>query len=216
MVINAHDPLLEVNLQENVREIEDLMQFARGTVLDVGANVGSHSINFARVADTVYAFEPQPRTFYNLCANLLLNLVYNVLPLNIALGSYDGQTNVANLDPTQPNTPMGVQVGNGAQQIPMRTIDTLEISPVHFIKIDVEGHELEVLKGAVETLDRENPIVFVEIHEKGLIQPIIDLMEGHGYIAQEHITVCMPDENNEPIWLTTGYLCYREGRIKWV
>lgn len=217
MIINSHDPLIETNLQENVREIEELMQFARGAVLDVGANVGSHSINFAKVADVVYAFEPQPRTYYNLCANLLLNLVFNVIPFNMALGSYDGETRVANLDPTKPNTPMGVQVGNGQQPVRMATIDSLNISPVHFIKIDVEGHELEVLKGAYLTLKYENPILYVEIHDKALIQPIVELMAKHGYLSQEYITVCMPDkETGEPIWLTTGYLFYREGRIVWV
>lgn len=215
MVINAHDPLLECNLTENIKEIEDLMQFAAGTVLDVGANVGSHSINFARKAEAVYAFEPQPKTFYNLCANLLLNLVHNVLPFNMALGNYNGETRVANLDPTKPNTPMGVQVGNGQQPVAMRTIDSLGISPIHFIKIDVEGYELEVLRGATDTLKKENPIIYVEIHDKRLIQPIVTFMMDLGYLAQEHITVCMP-KDNDTIWLTTGYLFYREGRIKWV
>lgn len=215
LIINTHDPLLQTNLQENVREIEDLMQFSRGVVLDIGANVGSHAINFSKVADIVYAFEPQPRTYYNLCANLLLNLVFNVVPFNQALGSYCGETRVANLDPTQPNTPMGVQVGNGDQPVAMRTIDSLGISPIHFIKIDTEGHELEILRGAQETLRKENPILYVEIHEKHLIQPIVDLMEGLGYLAQEHITVCMPSDAGD-IWLTTGYLFYREGRIVWV
>lgn len=217
MLINSHDPLLPTNLRENFREIEDLMQYARGTVLDVGANVGSHSINFAKVADVVYSFEPQPRTYYNLCANLMLNLVYNVLPLNMALGSYDGETRVANLDPTKPNTPMGVQVGNGAQPVPMRTIDSLGIKPVDFIKIDVEGHELEVLRGARDTLEKHNPIVYVEIHEKGLIKPIVDLLGEYGYKSQEHITVFTPDPGTkQPLWLTTGYLCYRDGRVVWV
>lgn len=212
MIINHHDPLLAGNLQENVREIKELMQFAGGIVLDVGANVGSHSINFAKVADVVYAFEPQPRTYYNLCANLLLNLVYNVIPFNRALGSYNGATQVANLDPTKPNTAMGVQVGNGSQIVPMCTIDSLELSPVHFIKIDVEGYELEVLRGAVETLARENTIVYVEIHKKELIEPIKELMEELGHVSQEYLTVVM----HGGIWLTTGYLFYKEGRIKWV
>lgn len=217
IIVNAHDPLIETNLQENIREIEDLMQFAAGVVFDIGANVGSHSINFAKIAKAVYAFEPQPRTYYALCANLLLNMVHNVAPFNMALGSYNGTTHVANLDPTKQNTPMGVQVGNGTQPVPMRTVDSLEISPIDFIKIDVEGHEFEVLRGAYETLSKQNPIVYVEIHSKDLIEPIVEYMRFLGYTDQEHITVCMPDkETGGTIWLTTGYLFYREGRVVWV
>ena len=218
MIINHHDPLLAGNLQENVSEIKELMQFCKGIVIDVGANVGSHTINFARVADIVYAFEPQPRTYYNLCANLLLNLVYNVVPLNRAIGSYNGLTNVANLDPTKPNTPMGVTVGNGAQVVPMCTIDSLELSPVHFIKIDTEGHEFEVLRGAEETLKRESIITYVEIHKKELIEPIKEFMIALGHIAQEYLTVFCPDPDHPgtDLWLTTGYLFYKEGRITWV
>jgi FkbM family methyltransferase len=181
MLINGHDPMIESTLIENQAEIAELSRFARGVVVDVGANVGSHSINFAKTAEVVYAFEPQPLSYYTLCANLLLNHAYNVAPFNRALGAYDGTAMMPNLDPTKQNTAMGAQVGVGAQPVPICKLDSLEIAPIHFIKIDVECYEYEVLKGAVETLKRENPVVYVEVHRDDLVAPIDELMKGLGY-----------------------------------
>ena len=180
-MINTHDPMIESTLIENQAEIAELSRFAKGIVIDVGANVGSHAINFARTADVVLAFEPHPLSYYTLCTNLLLNHAYNVVPLNRALGAYNGTAMMPNLDPTKPNTAMGCQVGFGTLPIPMSTIDSLEISPAHFMKIDVEGYEFEVLKGAVETLKRENMVVYVEVHKAELVAPIDELMQGMGY-----------------------------------
>jgi FkbM family methyltransferase len=215
MIINLHDTLLPINLTENQREIGELCTYARGVVLDIGANVGSHSINFARVADVVHAFEPQPRIFYNLCANLMLNLVYNVVPYNMALGSYCGETTVVALDPTLPGSPMGVPVGVGSQPTRIQTIDSLGISPIHFIKIDVEGHELEVLKGGIKTLLDENPIVYVEIHRAELIDQVRAYMHSLDYQDRKYIEVHTMVEGEDKI-LTVGYLFWREGRITWV
>ncbi len=215
MIINTHDTLLPVNLGENQREIQELCTFAQGVVLDVGANVGSHSINFSRVAEVVHAFEPQPRIFYNLCANLLINLVYNVVPYNMALGSESGITNVVALDPTLPGSPMGVPVGKGSQPTRIGTIDALGLSPIHFIKIDVEGHELEVLQGGRATLERESLIVYVEIHRAQLIEQVRDYMRALDYQERKYIEVHTTVEGEDVI-LTVGYLFWKKERISWV
>lgn len=236
LLINAHDPLLPYNVSDTPIEIADLCQYAKGVVIDVGANIGTHSINFCRTAEIVYAIEPQPLTYYNLCANLLLNLCYNVLPCNYALGSYNGTIQVPNLDPTVPNTAMGVRVGEGIGTIPIRTLDSLGIARVDFIKIDVEGYELEVLRGAVDTLTLNDVIVYVEIHRDELIAPIKDLMHNLGYKSEEYLTQYTREDGTpflpgtyigaQPkeqypdvdgiIVLTAGYLFWRGGRIVWV
>ncbi len=219
MLINRHDPCLPINLQENMQEIEGLCQFARGNVLDVGANVGSHSMNFARVADMVYAFEPHPHTFYNLCANILLNSAMNVQPFNFALGSDtdvlegNGSTTVWNIDPHQKNSAMGMEVGIGSLPVPIRTIDSLDISPLHFIKIDTEGHEYEILKGAAITLIRENVIVYVEIHSEALRESIVPFMTASGFLGTEYVHTHYIEQDAE--MCTYGYLFWKEGRIVW-
>lgn len=211
-----------------------LCQFAKGVVLDIGANVGSHTINFARTADVVHAFEPLPTTFYMLCTNLLLNGVRNAIPYNLAIGPSDGTTVVANLDPSKPNTAMGIQTGVGTLPVPIRSIDSLAIHPIHFIKVDVEGYEYEVLQGACNSLLNEDLIVFVEIHRESLVDIIVEFMVKFGYRSKELFTVwtpkaqfesypdhyqyrdlSSPDRDDDLVILTTSYLFWKEGRIQW-
>lgn len=213
MIVNTHDPCLECNLGENEKEIVGLLQFAHGTILDIGANVGSHAINFARQADIVYAFEPHPHTYWNLCANILINSAYNVVPLQCAVSSSSGSTTVWNIDPYRKNTAMGVEIGKPlGNDIPvhMLTIDDLDIPNVYFIKIDVEGHEYEVLKGGREMLARESPIVFCEMHRAELRDACKELMTELGY---QHWEFIRTEYGEGTTW---GYLFWKEGRIVWV
>lgn len=212
MIINGHDPTLATNLDENQKEIEGLLQFAYGTVLDIGANVGSHAISFARQADIVYAFEPHPHTYWNLCANVLINSAYNVVPMQCALSSQDGPTTVWNIDPHQRNTAMGMEIGKPLGRditVPMQRLDSLGIPNIFFIKIDVEGHELEVLRGAQETLKEQSPIVFVEIHRDHLREACKSLMTELGYMAHEYVVT---DYGEGKTW---GYVFWKEGKIVW-
>ena len=207
---------MPIMLPENFSEIKELQQFATGIVLDVGANVGSHSVNFAKTAKQVFSFEPHPVTFNNLCANLLLHTCLNVHPYNIALGSYNGDTQLGDFDLFKEHFSMGAYVGSGTLKIPIRTIDSFVYSPVDFIKIDTEGHEFEILKGASVTLQRESPIVFVEIHYNEFIEPIIEYMSGLGYQGREFISYFMMDKDtNERKPLTRGQIFWKEGRIQW-
>lgn len=213
MIINTHDPCLECNLTENEKEIFGLCQFARGKVFDIGANIGSHTINFAKSADWVYAFEPQPYTFWNLCGNILINSVYNVTPIQAAVSSHVGSTTVWNIDPHQKNTAMGVEIGKPIGNdiaVKMVTIDSLEMYDVYFIKIDVEGHEFEVLQGGFKTFLEGSPIVYVEIHRADLKQKCIELMcKYYGYLSHEFVRT---EYEQGTTW---GYIFWKEGRIIW-
>ena len=212
MIVNTHDPCLETNLGENEKEIEGLLQFAHGTILDIGANVGSHAINFARQADIVYAFEPHPHTYWNLCGNILINSAYNVTPLQCALGSRDGSTTVWNIDPHRKNTAMGLEVDKPLGHdipVPMQKIDSLGLENIYFIKIDVEGHEVEVLKGGRETFMSQSPIVFCEMHRPELRDAGIALMSELGYLHHEFIRT---EYGQGTTW---GYIFWKEGRIVW-
>lgn len=216
MIVNMHDPSMPIMLRENIQEIRDLQQFATSVVLDIGANVGSHSVNFAKTAGQVYAFEPHPRTYNNLCANLLLHLCPNVTPLNMALGAYNGEAQLGDFDITEEHFSMGAYVGNGTLKIQIRTIDSFCFSPVNFIKIDTEGYEFEILRGANNTLQRESPIVFVEIHLNELIGPIIAYMEERGYETREFVSYFIMDKDTgERRPLTRGQLFWKPGRIEW-
>jgi len=202
MINNRHDVGIGLQLREyeewSHNELELTAKYAHGIVLDIGANIGTHTLTYARTATRVYAFEPQPFMFDMLCTNLLLNNVLNVTPIQCALGPVDGITHMNIHDPTQINSPAGEGVGKGESEISIHALDTLAIGRVDFIKIDVEGFELEVLKGMGRTLELYHPILYIEIHYAHLIEPIKSYLWHFGYAATSLIktTIIYPKEGN--------------------
>lgn len=128
--------------------------------IDIGAHVGVYALNMARKAKHVYAFECSPKSFNYLCANIALqDLNYSIDKYNMALSNKEGSAKYYIRDPLDGG-------GNGIEkfnsdanipsvEVPTRTLDSFGLKNIGFIKIDVEGHEKEVLEGAVNTL-REN------------------------------------------------------------
>ena len=123
-------------------------------VVDVGANIGEVSIVFSQrvgEAGRVFAFEPHPRIYQYLRGNLALNNCVNVTARNIALGDVPGNARMSD----DKRDDMNRIVTSGAIEVACSTLDAeLPPQPIAFMKIDVEGHELSVLKGAREVLQR--------------------------------------------------------------
>ena len=113
------------------------------TIIDVGAWCGTWTKAMETFATTVVAFEPDPVHFHCLEKNCTTNCV----PRNQAVGSSEGFIGLTDDDFTQAKR----VAGDG--KIQMVTIDSLEYNDVDLIKIDVEGYEMEVLKGAEATLE---------------------------------------------------------------
>lgn len=136
------------------------------TVLDVGANIGAHTLCFAAAVGPtglVIAFEPQPVVHQMLVANLALNEVGNVRTLQLGVGSEVGQASMPRIDFSRAGNFGGVSLGSqGTDTVRICSIDSLELSQCHFIKIDVEGMEGDVIEGAVETIKRHRPSLYVE------------------------------------------------------
>lgn len=187
MIVNTHDKGISQSLLAKgewaMTELEMTRQYATGIVLDVGANIGTHTLYYAKTAKMVYAFEPQPFMFDMLCCNLLLNDVLNVTPIQCALGPADGLTNMNIHDPTEDNSPAGEGVGKGESTVSMHKLDSLGIGKVDFIKMDIEGFELEALKGMIDTLGKYQPVLYIEIHYAHLIEPIKAYLARFGYSA---------------------------------
>lgn len=137
--------------------------FVKGdkNVIDIGAHIGWYTIDFAKLANRVYSFECSPKSFNYLCANIALNQCdYKVDKYNIALGNEEGMTDYYIRDPNDGG-------GNGISKfdwdkdtksikVPVRTLDSYQLSNINFIKIDVEGHEKKVLEGSIETIKNNN------------------------------------------------------------
>jgi FkbM family methyltransferase len=126
--------------------------------VDVGANVGAYSVRAASGGMKVYAFEPNPETVKVLKRNAEINHV-SIDLLEYALGSADGNAKMS------PNGALSRISADGAIEVPLRTLDSFDLPRVDLLKVDVEGYELEVLKGARKTLARCHPTVFVEMHD---------------------------------------------------
>lgn len=132
-----------------------------GVVWDVGANVGFYSLLAARKAARVIAFEPLPENLSYLRRHIELNgLQERVQVLPIAASDHDGEGMFS------------IVLGNRSEgslrpegTLPVRTmrLDSVGIRP-DIIKIDVEGNEYQVLRGAVETMREYRPIVLVAMH----------------------------------------------------
>lgn len=145
--------------------------FRRGTALDVGANIGNHSLWLARFFHTVIAFEPNPVCVRLFEANVLMNRLDNVTLLPHALSDRDDTALLhANLQGNLGGSSLAESARAGAtQSFPIRLLrgdDALAgmtgAAPVRLIKLDVEGHEHAALHGLEQTLRRDLPLVLFE------------------------------------------------------
>jgi FkbM family methyltransferase len=152
-----------------------------GTALDVGAWYGPWSARLARRAARVVAFEATPR---------LADILRRTVPDNVEVvaAAASDETGAADIWVPGSAGPNGVNslVRNAthsrAIRVPTVTVDSLGLDGVTFAKIDVEGHELAVLRGAEETFRRCRPRLFIEVESR--MQPIssiVDLLASWGY-----------------------------------
>jgi FkbM family methyltransferase len=175
-----HGPMMYLRRDWYVgRSLHEYGEFSEGEVeifrsilrpgdiaLDIGANLGAHTIPMARLVGPtgfVFAVEPQRVLFNILCGNIALNELVNIKAFPFALGRAPGVTHIIPLDYSASNNFGGVSLG-GAQgdAVPVVTLDQVGLPKARFIKIDVEGMELDVLLGAAATLARCRPILYVE------------------------------------------------------
>jgi len=152
-----------------------------GTAIDVGANVGCHTLIMAeRAGDRgrVLALEPHPRVFERLRGNIEMNGLAHVETLRTAAGSETGTTQLyapaashhgagkATLYDGNLALDPGAAAAMECIDVPVTTVDRLmferECERLDLIKIDVEGHEMPALRGARETIARFRPAVVFE------------------------------------------------------
>lgn len=135
-------------------------------VVDVGANVGHHTLFASTVASQVHAFEPFAPLAGRIQEKIRMNGLDSVTIHPIGLGNVDAR--LAYSPPATSNSGTGSfrSAGTGTVDLEVRRGDdyfgNAGINRVDYLKIDVEGFEVEVLRGLAETLQRTRPICFVE------------------------------------------------------
>ena len=155
----------------------------RSTIVDVGANIGDFTLAVSRKAGRVISIEPGRETFATLCANLRANSLNNVIALNI--GAHDSEES---LNFEGDYLEFRVSKHGTEQQAPGVPLDlvlsTYGIEHVNILKIDVQGHETKVLKGAIASLKRHSvDLAIVEVHpRRGVkIDDVVFFMQSFDY-----------------------------------
>jgi FkbM family methyltransferase len=153
-------------------------------VCDVGANIGAHTLALAKMAKHVHAFEPQPMLFNALCGMAALNYLRNVTCYQVGIGETEGVMSYCDLNFEVPNNlgsaPLDKFTGDfGVKVFPLTT-------PCHFLKVDVEGMELEVLKGARDMIREYKPALYIENDRPEKSDELIDYIRSLGYFPHWH------------------------------
>jgi FkbM family methyltransferase len=160
-------------------------------VVEGGANIGVHTVSLSMLVGaqgSVLAFEPQRIVFQTLCANLALNSCVNVRAFQCGLGSEAGEIIVPFLDPCLPANFGGLSLLEAENGEPVRltTIDDLGLAACHMIKLDVEGMEVEALKGAARTIAAHRPLMYVENDRQARSPELVALLFSWRYRLYWH------------------------------
>lgn len=141
-------------------------------IFDIGANIGQTSFNIFHTQKSkglnpsIYAFEPYPRTYQRLKTNITLNANKNIHAYNLGLSTEKG---ILHMIQHSPSNSGGFRMTNNPTNsisVPVISLDEFvfenKLTKIDFIKIDVEGFELQVLKGAENTIKHFKPTLIFE------------------------------------------------------
>lgn len=167
-------------------------------IIDAGSNIGVYTLKHCDRAEKVIAFEPEPEIFSYLEKNLAFNGVSNVTPVNVALSSKSGEVdfyitsqffgkNVGHeINPASTHKPIG------AIKIRAITLDEImkskfaEIDEIETVKIDIEGHEIPMLRGSIALLERAaiKNFSIAAYHYKDEERECREFLENYGFFTR--------------------------------
>ncbi len=153
-------------------------------VVDAGAHIGTHTIAFAKAVGSkghVLAFEPQLWAHYYLGCNVALNSLDNVTALRLCVGESAGEMLVPMLDQRARQNFGALPVGSDGAKTGVVTIDSYNLPGCRLIKIDVEGAEMSVHRGAECTIDKHKPVIFCEAKTPEIVGELWQFLGGKDY-----------------------------------
>ncbi len=156
--------------------------------VDVGGNLGLYVHHFQKLCKGVVVFEPIPALQSHLkqqysdirVEGVALSDAPGQAHLRMPTGNYSWATIATTNDLALANPADGLT----SIEVPVRTLDSYEFDNVGILKVDVEGHEESVLRGAIGLLSREKPNIVVEVEERhnpGSVKRVSDFLSGLGY-----------------------------------
>jgi FkbM family methyltransferase len=170
-------------------------------VIDAGANLGYHTVQFGFLSKKVYAFEPQSLVFNQLCANILFNDLNDVIiPFRNALGDKEEVKQMWSIEKEDFGNEIYNWGGRGLEhessvhkseegeireedQVKIISLDSLNISSCDLIKIDIQGYEYYAFKGAKKLIETNKPIILLESapERSELDVKVLDYLKELGY-----------------------------------
>lgn len=196
LVIEAGARVHRVFGEAELRLLPALVSPEKAAV-DVGANKGIYAWHLSRLCSAVHAFEPNPKLAAFLRRGVGANVVVHESALSDRSGTatlrvpvldgveHDARASIdAGIDAAPPQGSSAVPAESATETVRTRCLDEFDLGKVGFMKVDVEGHEREVLRGARGLIERERPVLLVEI-DRQLVGTAFDetigFVEGLGY-----------------------------------
>ena len=185
-------------------------------VVDCGANIGTFSVILGKILNgwgKVLSIEPQERIFYCLAGNLAINNLFNVTALHAAVGEENGFIEIPQpnyletgsfgcleLRQSDRDSFIGQKIDytNNLLKVPLITIDSLNLPRVDLMKIDVEAMEFEVLNGAIQTIHRCKPVLFMDKLKIDSVK-LVKLLEELGYVPFTPGIDCLAFHKDDPL-----------------
>lgn len=159
-------------------------------VIDCGANIGGITVPLAQKIGSggyMVAFEPQQYIYHILCGNIAVNNLTNTAVFQRLASNVSGEVRGMPVLNYEAEGNFGDNSTDKVKEdmlcIPVATctIDSLNLSALHLIKIDVQGEELDVLNGATETIKRTRPFLYVEAESKEESEKVIEFFNDNDY-----------------------------------
>lgn len=187
-------------LHEQEDWFEDEIKFLRrvplagGAAIDIGANYGVYALTLAHLVGPggrVWGFEPEPITAGYLRRSIELNAFAQLTLFEVALSDHAGQAELFVPDNSELSSlHVGGSTGTRAMPIQVRTLDAFAHEwsgyPIHFVKLDAEGEELRILRGAASFFSDQSPLVMFELkHGDAVHVELIEAFTAYGYQTYE-------------------------------
>ena len=191
---------LSIGTAYELKLLEDVYaRKPRGSVFDVGAHIGNHTLFFGAICGLkVYAWEPHEGSLKQLHDNLALNDL-EVEVFDWAAGNRETRGRLSagmwmEFDPSREGATLKLERG----EIPVRRIDDhLDVKDLSVVKIDVEGMEPDVLEGMTRHISENQPVIYCETHNEKAKQRIRAVLEPLGYKLNRVLQMGSPQH----IWL---------------
>lgn len=199
-----HNSIINGNSQPYPRELKIIKLFldknpnSNNTFIDIGAHIGTTSIPYSKLFRNVICYEPNLSSFNSLKQNIEYNNCKNISIYNLALS--DENTFCDIIDAGGNSGCFYIKKNNNGTTQTKKIDNETFINKIDFIKIDTEGNELAVLKGAINLIKKDKPLIQVETNHLSNLHfnydksEIFDLLYNLGYII-------LDDNGNDPIFI---------------